>query len=171
MNEKLTNQWITDALIVGISEYKLSESPAVLVTYALGSCVGICLYDPILKIGGLAHIMLPDSNMFTSREINRMKFADTAVQDLVNELNSRGSVTRRLTAKIAGGAQMFETEPGNPLGAIGARNVISVKSVLSRRGIPIVAESTGSNYGRTLYFDLSTGIMKVQSLNRKFQEL
>lgn len=161
---------MSELLAVGISDYKLSASPNVLVTYALGSCVGICLYDKLLKIGGLSHIMLPESNMFSKNEMNRMKFADTAIVDLVQDLKKNGVDARRLTAKIAGGAQMFEVQPGSQIGTIGDRNVASVKMVLNTLRIPIIAEDTGLNYGRTVYFNLETGIMKVSSLSKNIKE-
>ena len=161
---------MSELLVVGISDYKLARYPNVFVTYALGSCVGICLYDKQLKIGGLSHIMLPESTMFNKSDINRMKFADTAIADLVQDLIRLGADRRRLTAKIAGGAQMFEAQPGSMVGTIGNRNAASVKNTLSSLRIPILAEDTGSNYGRTVYFDLDTGIMKVQSLSRSIRE-
>ena len=157
-------------IVVGISDYKMAKNPGVLVTYALGSCVGICIYDRKLKAGGLSHIMLPDSTMFTRGEINRMKFADTAINDMVQALIIKGADGRHLTAKIAGGAQMFKVQEDSQLGNIGERNVKSVKNVLGQLRIPIIAEDTGSNYGRTVYFDIETGIMKVQSLNRSVSE-
>jgi len=161
---------MSSLITVGISDYKFSKAPQVIVTYALGSCVGVCLYDRILKIGGLSHIMLPDSTSFANKEINRMKFADTAIVDLVKELRKNTFVNNKITAKIAGGAQMFETQPGSKIGAIGERNIQSVKKVLYNLKIPILAEDTGLNYGRTQYFDLQTGIMKIQSLNRQIIE-
>jgi Chemotaxis protein; stimulates methylation of MCP proteins len=162
---------MNNLLVVGISDYKLSKNPEVIVTYALGSCVGICLYDNRTKIGGLSHIMLPESSMFNKSDLNRMKFADTALVDLVRDLRKLGADIRRLTAKIAGGAQMFEVQQGSMIGTIGDRNVKSVKTVLNSLRIPIIAEDTGLNYGRTVYFDLETGIMKVQSLSRSIKEL
>jgi chemotaxis protein CheD len=161
---------MSDLLVVGISDYKFARNPNVFVTYALGSCVGICLYDKQLKIGGLSHIMLPESSMFSKNDINRMKFADTAIFDLVQDLVKLGADRRRLTAKIAGGAQMFEVQQGSLVGTIGDRNIVSVKNTLHSLKIPIIAEDTGLNYGRTVYFDLDTGIMKVQSLSRSIRE-
>jgi chemotaxis protein CheD len=157
-------------LIVGISDYKYARNPDIIVTYALGSCVGICLYDKLVKVGGLSHIMLPESSMFSKNETNRMKFADTAIVDLVQDLLKLGVDRRRLTAKIAGGAQMFEVQSGSMVGTIGDRNISSVKNTLYSLKIPIIAEDTGLNYGRTVYFDLETGIMKVQSLSRSIKE-
>jgi len=161
---------MSDLLVVGISDYKLARCPNVFVTYALGSCVGICLYDKQAKVGGLSHIMLPESSMFKNNEINRMKFADTAIVDLVQNLVKLGADRRKLTAKIAGGAQMFEVQQGSLVGTIGDRNIVSVKNTLHELKIPILAEDTGLNYGRTVYFDLDTGIMKVQSLSRSIRE-
>lgn len=161
---------MSELLVVGISDYKLARCPNVFVTYALGSCVGICLYDRQAKVGGLSHIMLPESSMFSKNEINRMKFADTAIVDLVSDLTRLGGNNRRLVAKIAGGAQMFEVQPGSAIGTIGERNIVSVKNTLHSMNIPIIAEDTGLNYGRTVYFDLDTGIMKVQSLSRSIKE-
>ncbi len=161
---------MSDSLVVGISDYKFARNPNIFVTYALGSCVGICLYDKQIKVGGLSHIMLPESSMFSKNEINRMKFADTAIVDLVQNLVKIGAEKRRLTAKIAGGAQMFEVQQGSMIGTIGERNVASVKKALHSLRIPILAEDTGLNYGRTVYFDLDTGIMKVQSLSRSIKE-
>ena len=161
---------MSDLLVVGISDYKLARYPNVFVTYALGSCVGICLYDKQTKVGGLSHIMLPESSMFKNNEINRMKFADTAIVDLVQNLVKLGADRRKLTAKIAGGAQMFEVQQGSLVGTIGDRNTASVKNTLYGLKIPILAEDTGLNYGRTVYFDLETGIMKVQSLSRSIRE-
>ena len=161
---------MSELLVVGISDYKFARNPNVFVTYALGSCVGICLYDKQLKVGGLSHIMLPESSMFSKNDINRMKFADTAIVDLVRDLARLGADSRRLSAKIAGGAQMFEVQQGSMIGTIGERNISSVKKALQSLKIPIIAEDTGLNYGRTVYFDLDTGIMKVQSLNRSIKE-
>lgn len=161
---------MSELLVVGISDYKLARNPDVIVTYALGSCVGICLYDRQLKLGGLSHIMLPESGMFNKNDENRMKFADTAIEDLARDLAAFGADRRRLTAKIAGGANMFEFQKGSAIGTIGDRNIGSVKHTLHRLKIPIVAEDVGSNYGRTVYFDLDTGIMRVQSLSRSIRE-
>jgi chemotaxis protein CheD len=154
---------------VGISDYAVGRGPDVIVTYALGSCVGICLYDNAKKIGGLSHIMLPDSSMAPRGETNRMKFADTAVADIARDLRNMGA--GRVMAKIAGGAQMFATPAMGAMGNIGERNVRAVKAALAALRIPIIAEDTGKDYGRTVFFDLATGIMKVQSIGRSTHEL
>jgi chemotaxis protein CheD len=97
-----------------------------------------------------------------------MKFADTAIVDMTGGLKSMGA--RCLTAKIAGGAQMFATPASGAMGQIGERNVKAVKAALAKLNIPVVAEDTGRDYGRTVYFDLSTGVMKVQSIGKSTME-
>lgn len=164
---------MNEMINVGISDFKVSAKPDdIFVTYALGSCVGICLLDPAAKIGGLSHIMLPYSKEFKDVDnLNRMKFADTAIVDMFLQLRKLGAVPSRMTAKIAGGAQMFQSSTGSTMGNIGQRNVTYVKEVLKQLNIPIIAEDTGLNYGRTVYFSIETGVMKVQSLGRSVKEL
>ncbi|MGN0612600.1 MAG: chemotaxis protein CheD [Porcipelethomonas sp.] len=149
---------------IGISDLNVARPPQILATYALGSCVGICLFDKTHGIGGLAHIMLPSSKEAAKSSDNPRRYADTGIDELIKLLNKNGAVTSCLTAKIAGGAQMFQTqlETFN----IGSRNVAAVKKVLSAYRIPIIAEDTGSNYGRTVFFDVSTGTMQVKSVTK-----
>ena len=149
-------------ITVGISELNVTTSPNVLVTYALGSCVGICLYDPVTKIGGLAHIMLPSSQNSTAQN-NPYKFADTATVELVKRMEQNGASRARIKAKIAGGAQMFAAISNSSIANIGARNTAAVKEILAKLAIPILAEDTGKNYGRTLYFNTQDGTMRIKS--------
>jgi chemotaxis protein CheD len=157
--------------VVGISDRKVAGAPDTIVTYALGSCVGVALYDGKAKIGGLAHIMLPDSNMISGAEKSRMKFADTGIEDLVADMVARGADRNRMTAKIAGGSNMFNLADDSRIASIGGRNVKSVKDTLDALGIRLAAEDTGSNYGRTLYFNLETGKVRVQSLGRGVKDI
>ncbi|MCM1055551.1 MAG: chemotaxis protein CheD [Bacteroides sp.] len=147
-------------ITIGISDWKVCRPPDVLITYALGSCVGSCLIDQKAGVAGLSHIMLPDSKN-GGRDINRMKFADTALPDMVAEMVRMGADPRRIQAKIAGGALMFaaRSEQFN----IGERNVAAVKEALSKLRIPIVASDTGLNYGRTVYFYGSDGKVVIKS--------
>ena len=152
---------------VGISDYKLSKSPDTLVTYALGSCVGIALYDPLRNIGGLSHIMLPSSSLRSDGTIDdRMKYADTAIPDLISELERNGAGRRTIVAKLIGGANMFNMQGTSFVETIGERNIAAAKSELDRLGIRLVAEDVGSNYGRTVYFQLEDGMVRVQSLGK-----
>jgi chemotaxis protein CheD len=170
--------------VVGISDRNVSAAPCEIATYALGSCVGVALYDGSALIGGLAHIMLPDSSMAAGANfgaargtgaglgsVDRMKFADTGVEDMVAEMSSLGANVQRMRAKLAGGANMFGFEEDSSIGGIGARNVRGVKRALGRLGIPIVAEDVGADFGRTLFFDLSTGKVRIESFGKYVKEL
>ncbi|MCL1896072.1 MAG: chemotaxis protein CheD [Clostridiales bacterium] len=160
------------AIAVGISDYKASRPPGTLVTYALGSCVGVVLYDPVTSIGGLSHIMLPSSSLCTEGSIDdRMKYADTAIPDLVAELERIGARRASLKAKIVGGANMFRASGTFQTDTIGDRNIEAARSELTRLGIPVVAEDVGDSYGRTVYFLLEEGKVKVRSLGRAISEI
>ncbi len=154
---------------IGISDLNVVKSPDVLVTYALGSCVGICLLDKASGIGGMAHIMLPSSKESRNASENLRRYADTGIAELVNMMIRRGANISNMTAKIAGGAQMFQTQMKSF--NIGERNVEAVKNVLRRYGIKIIAEDTGSNYGRTVFFYAQSGIMQVKSVTKGTIEL
>lgn len=148
---------------VGIADMNVVKGEDELVTFALGSCVAICLYDAEKKIAGMAHIMLPDSKQLASGSSQPLKFADTALLELLKVMQQQGARAASLTAKIAGGAQMFPDTSNSPLGNIGGRNTQAVKAGLARFRIPIVAEDTGKDYGRTCYFDAPTGMMLIKS--------
>lgn len=149
---------------VGISDMNVALPPDLLVTYALGSCVGICLKDKATNVCGLAHIMLPWSTEATNTQGNPRRYADTCLAELITAMQRKGAAIPRLTAKIAGGAQMFATT--SAVFNIGERNVDAVKKVLARYRIPIVAEDTGKNYGRTVFFHADTGVMEIKSANK-----
>ncbi|MFI3115373.1 MAG: chemotaxis protein CheD [Clostridia bacterium] len=151
---------------VGISDLNIATNGDSLVTFALGSCVGICIYDNVHKIAGLSHIMLPASSGFNAVGDQKHKFADLAIPELVKQMEYRGAKRICMKAKIAGGAKMFATPANSPLGSIGDRNVVAVKYMLGQLRIPIIAEDTGKDYGRTQYFDSATGLMKIKSVNR-----
>lgn len=157
---------MSSTITVGIAEFQVAKSPDVLVTYALGSCVGICIYDTSAKIGGLSHIMLPDSTAITHNSQQIGKFADTALVHMVKRMETMGAKKIFMKAKIAGGAQMFAAMSNSAIANIGQRNVIAVKTALLKLSIPIIAEDTGKDYGRTLYFNTEDGTMKIKSVNR-----
>ena len=153
-------------ITVGISDLNVAKGEDILVTYALGSCVGICLYDRVTKIAGLSHIMLPCSVGFAGAAQQPYKFADSAIPLLIQKMKMAGAMPMRFQAKIAGGAQMFAARGNTSLANIGERNVIAVKQELARLKIPIIAQDTGKNYGRTLFFSAADGVMKIKSVNR-----
>jgi chemotaxis protein CheD len=131
-------------------------------TIGLGSCIGIALYDAINKVAGLAHIMLPDSTQFKSNT-NPMKFADLAIPMLIDKMEKQGCNKRNLTAKIAGGASMFNFSDKSIISDIGKRNSEAVKKTLKDEAIRIIAEETGGNKGRTMILQANDGsvILKV----------
>ncbi len=147
---------------VGIADWKVTSSPNHIITLGLGSCVGIVLYDKTTKIGGMVHIMLPDSTQFKNTD-KPAKFADTGIELLYNELIKYGANKPYITAKIAGGAQMFKGHTSNLLN-IGERNIIKTKEVLKKLGITLRAEATGGNKGRTLILQTDTGKVLVRTV-------
>lgn len=155
---------------VGMADLNTSKYPGVLTTLGLGSCVGITLYDPIEKIGGLAHVMLPDSTQIRDNQ-NKAKFADTGTIQLVEEMTKIGAKKNRLVAKLAGGAQMFAFQQTNDLMRIGERNVLATKKILGELGIPIVAEDTGANYGRTIELHTHNGVLLVKTIGKGIKEI
>lgn len=148
----------SDRLIVGIGEMAVADHPKVLVSEALGSCVAITLWDPILWAGGMAHVMLPD-HTGSAVEDQPWRFVTSAIPGLVDRLADAGSPKGRLIAKLAGGAAMFRCDSSG----IGARNVLRAREELKQLGIPLRAEDTGMNYARTIEFHLDTGILLVRS--------
>ena len=150
---------------VGMADYKVGRAPATLISYGLGSCIGISLYDPIRKIGGLLHIMLPDSTQARSSD-NPAKFADTGIPLMINDVISLGASRSRLVAKIAGGAQMFAFSNATDIMRVGTRNADTCKQILKKNGIRVIAEDTGGNYGRTVSIDLNSGDYKVKTIDR-----
>jgi len=139
---------------VGIADYKTGKDPQKLITLGLGSCVGVALYDKVRKIGGLSHIMLPDSTAF-NRDVKTEKFADLAIPEMVRELTGGSLHHRNLVAKIAGGASMFNFPDKKMTSEIGKRNVEAVERVLKELGIPILGSHTGGSMGRTMVVDLT----------------
>lgn len=156
---------MADLIKVGMADYKVGRSPSNLISYGLGSCIGISLYDPVKKVGGLLHIMLPDSTQARASD-NPAKFADTGIPLMINDVVALGATKARLVAKIAGGAQMFAFSNATDIMRVGNRNAEVCKQVLRRNGIRVVAEDTGGNYGRTVSIDLATGVYKVKTIDR-----
>lgn len=150
--------------VVGIADMKMQQREGELITYALGSCIGICLYDPGSKVAALVHIMLP-LNMETGRK-NPMKYADTGIRETLKAMEARGALRSRITAKIAGGAKMFEVTGNGSLGNIGQRNIEGVHVTLKREGIRLLAEDTGGTVARTLSFDAATGAGRIRSYGK-----
>lgn len=141
---------------VGIGDFKVANSPKLIQTIGLGSCVAICLYDKKQEIGGLAHILLPDSKL-AGAEVNPLRFADKAIDLMLKQMQKKGC--EHIVAKIFGGASMFKNVAN--VADIGERNIESVKKILKKNGIRIIAEDTGGEQGRSVWFDTSDGSVVV----------
>ena len=147
---------------VGIGDMKIARREGTLITYALGSCVGITFYDPMIKLGALVHILLPEAGDNAAGNI--FKFADTGIKETLRKLEVFGGVKSRYQCKIAGGAKMFEMSAG--IGNIGERNVKMVEKVLAEEHIRVMAKDVGANYARTMLLDVTTGTVKVRTSGR-----
>ena len=152
-----------DMIVVGMADLNVTKSPGSLTTLGLGSCVGIALYDPINKIAGLAHVMLPDSTQMQNNS-NAAKFADTATIRLIFQMKKLGARKELLTARIAGGAQMFNFNTANDAFRIGDRNVEASLKLLGIQGIPVIGRDTGSNYGRTVELYAEDGKFLIKTI-------
>jgi len=149
---------------VGIADMKMLQGEGILVTYALGSCIGLCFHDPRLRLGALLHIMLP-INMETGRT-HPLKYADTGIKETLRAMEIKGAMRSRMTVKIAGGAKMFEVSGGS-LGNIGQRNIESVHTILRRENLRLIGEDVGGKIARTLLFDVASGQGCIRSYGQK----
>ncbi len=155
-----------NSIKIGIADMSIVKAPDTVITIGLGSCVGIAIRDPVLKIGGLIHVMLPDSTLVKSSPVIA-KFADTGIPELVRQMELMGCKRSRMEAKIAGGAQMFSFQNKSELLGIGDRNVECSKIALRKLGIPIKSSDTGSNYGRTVEFHPDTGAYEIKAVGKE----
>ncbi len=150
---------------IGMAELDVCLPPDAITTLGLGSCVGVVLYDPTKKICGMVHVMLPDSTKIKNNE-NIAKFADTGIDELLKRVIALGANRRSIVSKIAGGAQMFSFKTDNDMLRVGERNVEACKAKLKQLQIPIIAEDTGKNSGRTIEFYPETGELLVKSVGK-----
>ncbi|MDO7905809.1 chemotaxis protein CheD [Paenibacillus sp. JX-17] len=156
---------------VGMADLNVAGNPGVIRTIGLGSCVGVTLYDPQLKLAGMAHVMLPTADIAREGQLNIAKYADTALPELLNKLLRLGVSQSRLVAKMAGGAQMFAFAGSGDTMRIGPRNVESCKLQLDELRIPLIGEDTGGNHGRTIELDCETGVLSIRSVQMGVKEL
>ena len=161
---------MAELIRVGMADYKVGRAPATIISYGLGSCIGVSLYDPQAKVGGLLHLMLPDSKQAKQSE-NPAKFADTGLPLMLEDVLKLGAVRSRLVAKMAGGAQMFAFANATDIMRVGARNAEAVKKILKGLNIRLTAEDTGANYGRTVQINLENGVYTVKTINKGEKEI
>lgn len=153
---------IAQKLIVNVSDAKILQGPeSVLMTYSLGSCIGVSLYDPTLRIGGMLHYQLPDSNLDPDKAKNKpFMFADSGMKVLVDKLLSLGIPRKRLQIKVAGGAAIG----GSPNGfAIGKRNHLAIRKIAWRERLFIDAEDVGGSAPRNMCLHLDTGQVTIKT--------
>lgn len=155
---------------VGMADLKVCKSPDVLTTLGLGSCVGVALYDPVSKVSGLLHCMLPDSTQIRNNS-NLAKFADTGIDELIRQMQSLGANKSRLVAKLAGGAQMFAMTSANDSLRVGERNAEAARKKLKELNIRILSEDCGLNYGRTVEFYSETGNYVIKSVGKSIKTI
>jgi len=148
--------------LVQMAEMAVVENSHLLKT-TLGSCVGIVLYDEVRRVTGLAHIMLPKK---LERDASVGKYADSALPALLRRVLQRGVSRERITARIAGGANMFRAATDRGIATIGEQNIAAVKGLLSELKIPVVFEDVGGEHGRTVVFDNETGRIEVKTLRK-----
>lgn len=157
---------MSETIKVGMADLKTCLPPDSVTTLGLGSCVGVAIRDTANCVGGLAHVMLPDSTAIRNSQTNIAKFADTGVTELVRQMEELGAVRRRMVAKIAGGATMFNYSGKPATMMVGDRNVEAVKAKLKELGIPIIAQDTGLNYGRTVVFYPENGEFHIRAVGK-----
>jgi len=162
----------SDTIIkVGMADLNIASNGYSLKTTGLGSCVGLTLFDPLHKIAGMAHVMLPTSNIAREATINLAKYADTAIPELLSRMTAAGANVRSMKAKLAGGAQMFAMSGQSDSMRIGPRNVESCLAMLDFYKIPVVAQDTGGNFGRTIEFESERGILTIRSVQFGTKEI
>lgn len=155
-------------IIVGIADMKVLKGEGTIVTYALGSCVGVCIYEEKSGIGGMVHAMLPDSTRALTLT-NVEKYVDTGVARLYHTLCHMGADRSCLRAKLIGGAKMFEYKTVADEVDIGTANVLQAKKSLRKFGVALVCEVTGGIVGRTIRFQPTTGKVLIQSTDQTVQ--
>lgn len=150
---------------VGMADLKACKCPDSLTTLGLGSCIGVALYDPVTKVSGLLHCMLPDSTQIRNNS-NVAKFADTGIDELIRQMTLLGANRTRLVAKMAGGAQMFALSSANDSLRVGERNAQATREKLKQLNIRLLAEDCGLNYGRTVEFYSETGEYVIKAVGK-----
>ena len=162
---------MSETIKVGMADLNICREPDCLTTIGLGSCVGIALYDSVTKVTGLAHIMLPNSKEIKNNS-NIAKFADTGIVETLRLMEAAGAKRSRITAKIAGGACMFAfAMKANDALNVGEKNVRAVRNILSELKIPILADDTGLNYGRTVIIDSNTGMLTIKAVGKPEKQI
>jgi chemotaxis protein CheD len=168
----MTQQTLVDNTIsVSLAELKLSADVSRhLVCYGLGSCIGLCAYDPVIKLAGMAHIVLPKSHPGTTTE-NGTKFADIAVPILLEEMYKQGALKTRLVIKLTGGAQMIQMAGFSSSLEMGNKNIDATRQMLKAEGLRIAGEDVGGSHGRSVWLSVSTGEVVIRTAGQIMKSL
>ncbi|MFW9876658.1 MAG: chemotaxis protein CheD [Candidatus Thorarchaeota archaeon] len=156
-------------IIVEVSSFYVAGNPTTLMCLGLGSCLGIALYDPKIRIGGLSHAMLPRFKEGKNKT-NLAKYVDTSIYLMVDEILDRGGNKKNLWAKLVGGSRMFQSFSEDTLD-IGSRNIDAAIDTLKKERIRIKAKRVGGTCGRTITFDLTTGIIQVRTTGKELEDI
>jgi chemotaxis protein CheD len=148
--------------LVSVADWAVDRGDAVLVTLGLGSCVAVAIHDAAAGVGGLAHLLLPSISLSADRE-RPAKFPETGVPFLVERMRELGAEPRRMGARVVGGAAMFGGLQPPGMVSIGERNLYAVREALALARVPLLAEDSGGDYGRSVYFYLESGRVEVRS--------
>jgi chemotaxis protein CheD len=159
-----------DSIVIGMGEYSISSSTNTILTcIGLGSCIAICVYDRLAKVGGMVHVVLPCHDKMN--DTNQARYADTAVPFLINEVVKNGGARNRLTVKISGGAQMTHASGLRDTFKTGERNLAEIKAALDREKITLAASNTGGTVGRTVKMYIDSGKVTVKTVGGEVNEL
>ena len=153
-------------VVVDIADLAVSGDPdASLVTFSLGSCIGLSIWDPVAHVGGLLHYMLPESKLSSDKaRSDPAMFCDTGVPRLFRAAYELGAVKSRLVAKIAGGSQLLDDKG---IFNIGKRNYLALRKLFWKNGVLIQAEDVGGSVSRTLRLEVGTGAVTIKSRNQE----
>ena len=156
---------------IGMGEMKVTNDPAMsLCCVGLGSCIGFCAYDPVAKIGGMAHMVLPQQAS-QNEGIPSAKYVNTGIPFILEEMMKKGAIQSRLVVKMAGGAQMFNIPGANTALDVGTRNIEMANHVLAKIGVRYIRSDLGGNKGRTMYLIIENGKVFVRTVGQTNIEL
>jgi chemotaxis protein CheD len=157
-------------IIVGVSDMKVSQDPdSVLITYSLGSCIGVSIYDPVAKVGGMLHYMLPDSNLDKGKaEKNPSMFADTGIPSLFKAAYRLGATKQRMKVIVVGGAQVLDQKG---FFNIGKRNHMALRKMFWKNKVMIDYEEVGGNVNRTIKLRVQDGVNWLKVSGQQFRKI
>ena len=156
---------------VGLGEVCVTKNPSTsLACFGLGSCISLCAYDPVSKVAGMAHIVLPESDHSNPGKVST-KYADIAVPVLLEEMHKHGATKSRLIAKLVGGAQMIQAAGFDAALEMGARNLEMTRKALASEGVHLSAADTGGSQGRSVWLSADSGKVMVRTAGMECKEL